>query len=565
MERSGRVSRWSQIQRRGLALATCVAVLATTAAAVGVSAPVVVEAASDPLTLQPLVPDRVLDTRDGTGAPVGKLGAEAELSLTVIGVGGVPESGVGAVVLNVTATEPTAASFLTVYPKGETRPFASSLNFLPGQSVPNLVIAKVGADGAVNFFNQFGETHVVADVMGYLPDGAGYTGLNPARVLDTREGTGAPAGKLGVEAELSLTVAGAGGVPDAGAGAVVLNVTITEPTAASFLTVYPKGGERPFTSSLNYVPGQTVPNLVIAKVGDDGAVNLFNQFGETHVVADVMGYFPADGELVSINPDRVADTRVDGGVSAPLGPDGVLEVDLSDDVPEGTTAIVANVTITEPTAATFITAWPSDADLPFTSNLNAVPGETRPNLVIVRLSADRKVSFYNPFGNSHVIVDLVGWFSEDPGLPPLTLKVSADITPSPATFSGSPLAAVSGYGITSDFVSNELILLGDLADAQAVAAAWAGNIVSTDPASGPIAARHTIVFDLDAIDPPPFIESMRRVDDGIGGDYLVSDAAGLVLLSLVAHLVAEGYSIGINPLSNFATDTTFQGTAEADQ
>ena len=64
-----------------------------------------------------------------------------------------PASGVSAVVLNVTATQPTAPGHLTVYPDGVARPTTSSLNFSAGETIPNLVVAPVGADGKVDFYN----------------------------------------------------------------------------------------------------------------------------------------------------------------------------------------------------------------------------------------------------------------------------------------------------------------------------------------------------------------------------------------------------------------------------
>ena len=67
--------------------------------------------------------------------------------MKVTGVGGVPSAGVSAVVLNVTATEASATTFLTVFPSGSACPMASNLNVERGQTVPNLVVAKVGADG----------------------------------------------------------------------------------------------------------------------------------------------------------------------------------------------------------------------------------------------------------------------------------------------------------------------------------------------------------------------------------------------------------------------------------
>jgi hypothetical protein len=86
-------------------------------------------------------------------------------------------------------------------------------------------------------------------------------------------------------------VAGQGGIPTVGAGAVVMNVTATEPSEPSFLTVHPDGTFPPNASNLNFVGGQTIPNLVTVKLGSSGAARIFNRFGGVHVVADVAGYF----------------------------------------------------------------------------------------------------------------------------------------------------------------------------------------------------------------------------------------------------------------------------------
>ena len=76
------------------------------------------------------------------------------------------------------------------------------------------------------------------------------------------------------------------------ASAVVLNVTATQPSDAGHLTVWPAGQPRPSASNLNVAAGQTVPNLVIAKVGTGGQVSIYNNSGSTHVIANVLGYFP---------------------------------------------------------------------------------------------------------------------------------------------------------------------------------------------------------------------------------------------------------------------------------
>ena len=197
------------------------------------------------------------------------------------------------VVLNVTVTEATAASYLTVYPSNAARPLASNLNFGPGQTVPNLVIVKVGPDGKVKLYNCCGQTHVIFDVMGWYgglgADGTLFRSLSPARIMDTRTNLGWP-GKVGHNGTATVNVVNIGGVP-ASAKAVVVNTTVTEPTAASYLTVWPSGATQPTASNLNFGAGQTVPNLVMVKVGPDGKVNVYNAVGQVHVIFDVVGYF----------------------------------------------------------------------------------------------------------------------------------------------------------------------------------------------------------------------------------------------------------------------------------
>lgn len=378
-----------------------------------------------PYPFHPCVPARILDTRAGLGAPAGKVGPQATVSLLVAGHGCAPNApGVSAVVLNVTVTEPTAESFLTVWPAGAARPLASNLNFLAGQTVPNLVVVKVGAGAKVTLYNNSGATHVVADVAGWYGDdgsggGADFMPLAPARILDTRNGTGAGIGRLGADATLALQVTGRGGVPATGVSAVVLNVTVTEPVSGSFLTAWPRGEDRPLVSNLNFVAGQTVPNLVVVKVGAGGQVNIYNNAGATHVVADVAGWYGAAGagggaEFAALPPARILDTRDGvGAATGKLAGGSTLPVQVTGrgGVPAtGVSAVVLNVTVTEPTAGSFLTAWPAGQDRPVASNLNFVPGQTVPNLVVVKVGDSGKVDLFSNAGATHVVADVAGWF-----------------------------------------------------------------------------------------------------------------------------------------------------------
>jgi hypothetical protein len=115
----------------------------------------------------PITPSRILDTRTSPQAnPVGKAQANAEISVDVT-VGSIPDNASG-VIVNTTATQGTAPSYLTVYPSGVGLPLASNLNFKAGQDIPNLVIVGVGTGGNVQVYNKDGQVHIIFDAVGYF-------------------------------------------------------------------------------------------------------------------------------------------------------------------------------------------------------------------------------------------------------------------------------------------------------------------------------------------------------------------------------------------------------------
>jgi hypothetical protein len=389
--------------------------------------------AADPPDFTSLTPARVLDTRVGIGGVQGKVGQGAAVDVLVTGTGGVPASGVAAVVLNVAVTEPTAPSFLTVFPAGQPRPNSANLNFVAGQDLSNLVVAKVGAGGKVSVYNNAGSTHVVFDVAGWFASTAtSFNSLPPARILDTRNGTGGLAGKVGPAGTVDIQVTGTGGVPASGVGAVVLNVAVTEATAPSYLTVFPAGQPRPFASNLNFVAGQTVSNLVVAKVGAGGKVSVYDNAGATHVIFDVAGWFSSTTtSFTSLTPARILDTRTStGGLPGKVGPGATIDAPVTGagGVPAtGVAAVVLNVTVTEPTAPSFLTVFPTGQARPTASNLNFVAGQDLPNMVVAKVGAGGKVSVYNNAGSTHVVFDVVGWFATAPVGPPQgVVQISSD-------------------------------------------------------------------------------------------------------------------------------------------
>jgi hypothetical protein len=241
--------------------------------------------------LNALTPQRLADTRV-TSTPIAP---GASLDDQVTGVGDVPATGVASAVLVVTAVRPSASTYLSVYPAGSPRPKTSVSNPAAGDTTAVLVTAKLSSDGRVSIFNASGVTNVVVDVLGYhtataAQPGELYVPIAPARVMDTRLGLGVRAGRIGADGRVTLTVHGTGGVP-AAARTVLLNLTATQASADTYLTVWPSD-RRPAPSSVLNVPvGRTVANLVLAKLSPSGAVTFRNANGAVHLVADVRGYF----------------------------------------------------------------------------------------------------------------------------------------------------------------------------------------------------------------------------------------------------------------------------------
>ncbi len=114
-----------------------------------------------------LFPERILDTRSGTGGPSQPIGPGESRELQVTGTAGVP-SNATAVVFNLTAISPSSSGFFTAFPTGTFRPTASNINFVRGDVIPNLVIVRVGVGGKVNIYNNSGFANAAADVVGYF-------------------------------------------------------------------------------------------------------------------------------------------------------------------------------------------------------------------------------------------------------------------------------------------------------------------------------------------------------------------------------------------------------------
>ncbi len=370
-------------------------------------------------------PHRLLDTRGGLGAPRGKVAAAGFVSLAVAGQAGVPVDAV-AVALNVTVTDPDLAGYVTVFPCGQDPPLASNLNFVRGQTIPNLAIARIGTGGAVCILTS-APANLLADVTGWYGPTTDLRPLpKPTRVIDTRVALGnerntatnafVPSGtKVGgdIVAVLAPT-----SLADPYISELVLNVTVTEPVASGYITVYQCDQPRPLASNLNYVAGETIANAVLARTiattAPPPAGNVcFYASSPTHLIVDIEAYLDVGAaERVLAAPSRVLDTRTGNGSSlGRLTAGTVLSLHVAGvaGIAADAPAVALNVTVTNPDIAGFVTVFPCGGAPPLASNLNFGPAQTIPNLVISRIGTGGNVCFVSN-ATVDLVADVAAWY-----------------------------------------------------------------------------------------------------------------------------------------------------------
>lgn len=399
-------------------------------------------------------PTRILDTRTGLGAPKALVGPGGKVVVQATG-GAVPTTGISAVVLNVTETNATQASFLTVWPDGETRPAASNLNFTANLTEANSVTVKVSAAGKVDIYNSQGSVNLIADITGYfLADdtagtGGDFTPVPPERLIDTRD----PA--LGALSSHQVGYAGytfSDPTTDSHILALAVNITAVNPKAAGYFTTWNGVGSPPNTSVLNFPLGRNVPNFAIVPAAR--CQDLFNNCDPTQVnapmiavenfapanvdlIVDIAGFFD-DGTLVStvgagarftpLSPTRIVDSRSAKGIAGPLGAGKTATINAAAIGDQNTVAFAANLTAVAPTASTYLTFWPDGPTPPLGSTLNPVAGQTVANAAILGLSATHTFNVFNAAGTTGLIVDVNGFYD----LPPAPPTTAAPHIASPA-------------------------------------------------------------------------------------------------------------------------------------
>ena len=397
-------------------------------------------AAAAPTGYQAVTPRRILDTREGLGTTI----AAAAVAGSAIPITIPPDAAnaVG-VALNLTITDPVGDGYATVYPCGITPPPTSNVNFRVGQTVPNLVIAKPGADGQVCVVTNVA-ANVVIDFEGWFPPGS-YDPLDsPQRELDTRQ-SGGHALRPGVEVQI-LTGDNANGGTDDDV-ATVANITAVGAQRAGYLAVYPCGAIPPVASNLNFTPGAAVANLTVSRLGTGLGVCAFAS-AAIDVVVDVQGTLPAASGYTPVAPVRMVDTRSPIGVSSAgrllAGRTIPLSFPVMSGIPTVVDSVVVNVTATDSTGTGFLTVFPCGTTQPLASNVNIAAGQTRPNLVLTPVGADGTICMTGNV-DVNVIVDLQGWFGGRPSPVQVSAPTRQHVETGPGVTAGYLAYLPAGY------------------------------------------------------------------------------------------------------------------------
>lgn len=374
---------------------------------------------SPPARFTAVTPTRVMDTRVGSGALAAAGTTTLDLSASV------PDDAT-AVTMTVTVTNTAGPGFVTVWPTGQNRPLASSINATNhGQTIANLVTVLLGTGKKVEFYSQTG-ADIVADLAGWFhASGASRAGrFTPlqSRALDTRVSQGALPSEGTVEIDLK-------NLPDlyehteliADATAVAVNLTMVD-APVGYWSLYPSDRGRPSTSNANVdTKGRVTATMAVVAVAD-ASFKVFTQSGG-HLVVDVLGYFTGDtapeetkGLFVATAPTRLVDTR---SGRRPV-PNSSVTTNLDAFLagtgyePEMISALETNTTITETSGPGYFTVYPGGyPTVPSTSNLNAATAGTTVANHVTTPVTQGGVSIYTQSGG-HVVVDITGFYLGEP-------------------------------------------------------------------------------------------------------------------------------------------------------
>ncbi|HEY7525007.1 MAG TPA: hypothetical protein VH720_15260 [Candidatus Limnocylindrales bacterium] len=371
----------------------------------------------------PTNPVRVLDTRIDKGL-ANAFNARATRSFQVAGTNGIPADAI-AITGNLTVVNPGAGGFLSALTAAPPAlPNVSNLNFTAHETAANNLVAPLTSNGRLFLTNwSTGKSHVLLDVTGYFRPASNlnrYVDVTPARILDSRNGTGL-SGFFTSGVPRTFAVQGQGGIPN-DAVAVTGNLTVVQQTAGGFVSLTTNPDATPPTSTINFTATQSRANGIVVRLSAGGSLSavVVNGTGKrAHLLFDVTGYFTADsgGAIYHVvAPTRLMDTRTDVGVSAAFQKDDPQSLTVSPNgpVPSGAVGVTGNLTVTGQQDAGFVAMTATPDATPETSTLNFPIGVNRANGVVAPLSGGHASFVYKTAAagasQTELLFDVTGYF-----------------------------------------------------------------------------------------------------------------------------------------------------------
>lgn len=359
-------------------------------------------------------PARLLSTSSYTGTTNGpcRIRGGTRFDLPVLGRGGVPPSGVAAVVLRVALVKPDASTTLRAWPTGAALPPDPVAAANPGQGAA-LVTVPLGTSGSVSLQHTGGVSHLTADVVGYY--------LAPNLVGDRLHPMGATrvlsAQTIPAKGSLAVDLGTASGVEDVHAG--LLSLSVSGATKAGTLVAYPPDSSVPPVPAVVFAANDVSTSSVLARTGGGGRTLLLNSSSApVTVTADLQGvYAPAavtgGMQFVPLAQGRLVNTvkreglagSLTQGLTATFASVGVRGVPAT-----GVGAVLLYGMAVRSQANTVTTLWPDGAERPTIRQLSPRVARPSGDMMVVRPGATGRVAVRNQRGTTDLVVDVAGYF-----------------------------------------------------------------------------------------------------------------------------------------------------------
>jgi hypothetical protein len=568
-----------------------VAVVLPVASVVSLSTPAFATTGTAPLMnaagqFVPLTPVKVLDTRSGLGAPTGPVAANTAISVQLGGVGGVPASGVSAVVLNVSAISPTTNGWIDDYPSDMPDPGRAAEDFQTGQNVNGTDTIELSATGAVSFFNHStGTVQLTASVRGYYidatPQSAGetYVGLPWTTLVDTRTGTGIPGGviaPLGANANLSFNVTGLGGVPTSGVGAAALVIAAIGGTQTGYLQDYTTGTPANVPSVVSYTAGQKLRLTDYVVPSSGGQVSITNvSSGTVDVQVLLRGYYASPtvssvgAQLQPITDAAIWDTRTMGS-RTPIAANGSITIQDSGvaGIPTANTVEVAQeISALAPTATGWLSEYPAGTTDPslavvnFSANDNGDLNFDSSTIASVPVSGSITITNHSS-GTVDVAVVARGYFV-GPSTPGNPTSIAASCSAGSATVQwqlpeSDGGSAVTGYTVTDSTTGAHVTVGGDQVQSTGLACGASDSFtVSATNAVGTSAGQTATTVPVAA---PTAVSSITSETTGTNGPVDIQWVAPTSVL-LTEPISISGYTVSLSCSAGSPSPITAGATA----